>query len=161
MTIAVAILTTGLVAAIGQHVSRAAPAGQMIVLSNSPSNVVREIVDPATGDRWLLECDPTSPGGPGRLVRVVPGEDGRPQTADGRGHNEEKVLPPRVVRASDRVVVEEHTAVMDAKLEGVALSGARTGATLQVRLKIGGKVVSAVALGPGRVAVTPVTGAQP
>lgn len=160
ITIAAATFTAGLTAAAGRLVSGAAPARQMIALLSSPSNVVREIVDPATGDRWLLEDDPASPGGPGRLVRVADEKNGGPQAATSQGHNE-KASPPRVVRAGDRVLVEEHTTVMDARLEGVALSGARSGATLRVRLKIGGRIVSAVALGPGRVVITPAMGAQP
>ena len=40
-------------------------------------NVIREIDDPHSGDRWLLLRDPNRPGGPGRLVLA-------PQRADAR-----------------------------------------------------------------------------
>lgn len=150
----------GLAAAPGQHAAGVAPARPMIVLSSPVSDVVREISDQATGARWILERDPAAPGGPGRLVRIATGEERSPQAANGLSRSE-TALQPRVIRTGDRVVVEEHTAVMDAQLEGVALSGARSGASLRVRLKVGGKVVSAVALGPGRVAITPLTGARP
>lgn len=156
MTIAAAIFTAGLAGAASQKVARAFPAAA----PTAASNIVREIGDPATGDRWLLERDPAAPGGPGRLVRVSVGEDTPTQDASGQCRDD-RTLPPRVIHAGNRVVVEEHTAVMDAELEGVALNGARSGASLRVRLKIGGRVVSAVALGPGRVAITPVRGARP
>jgi len=156
MTIAAAIFTAGLAGAAGQEVARAFPAAPPA----AASNIIREISDPSTGDRWLLERDPAAPGGPGRLVRLSAGEGTATQDAGGQSRDD-RTLPSRVIRAGDRVAVEEHTAVMDAELEGVALNGARSGASLRVRLKIGGKVVNAVALGPGRVAVTAVTGARP
>lgn len=154
-TIASAIFTAGLAAAAGQYA-----VGSLSVARPTPvSNVVRVISDPSTGDRWLLERDPVAPGGPGRLVRLSAGQE-PPLAANDRIRNE-KALPPRAIRAGDRIVVEEHTAVMDAELEGVALNGARTGATLRVRLKIGGRVVSAVAEGPGCAVIQHVTGTQP
>jgi flagella basal body P-ring formation protein FlgA len=58
-----------------------------------------------------------------------------------------------VIRAGDRLTVEEHTAVVDAVLEARALAAAAMGAALDVRLTIGGRVVRAVALGPGRAAL--------
>ena len=53
------------------------------------------------------------------------------------------------------MVVEEHTAVVDARLEAVALGPAAIGSPFEVRLKIGGKVVRVVALAPGRAALAP------
>jgi hypothetical protein len=111
-----------------------------------PGEIVREIDDPHTGARWLLMRDPSHPAGPGRLVlaggfrnHLRPGDPG--------------VEPSRtVIRAGDRLVVEENTPVVEARLEAVALGPAVLGSPLEVRLKIGGKVVRAVALGPGRTA---------
>ncbi len=145
--IAAGIVAAGLAAVAGASAA---------VQSIAHPNVVREIGDPSTGDRWLLEPNPAEPGGPGRLVRVAAGENVPQQAATDQGRS--KKDSPRVIRAGDRVVVEEHTAVMDAELEGVALIGACAGARLRVRLKIGGKVVSAVALGPGRVELGTETG---
>jgi Chaperone for flagella basal body P-ring formation len=157
ITIAAATLfIAALATATGQQVSAASSRTG----STAVSNAVREIGDAATGDRWLLERDPAVPGGPGRLVRIAAGEEELPQAASGQSRSE-KTSSFRVIRDGDKVVVEEHTAVMDAELEAVALSGARAGARLRVQLKIGGKIVSAVALGLGRVTTTPVTGARP
>ena len=49
--------------------------------------------------------------------------------------------------------MEEHTAMVQAYLEGSAAGEAVAGACLEVRLKIGGKTVRAVAIGPGRAAL--------
>jgi hypothetical protein len=108
--------------------------------------IVREIDDPHTGGRWLLTRDPVHPAGPGRLVLVA---RFRPEYRP----IQPGVEPPRpVIHAGDRLVVEENTAVIEARLEAVALGPAVVGSPLDVRLKIGGKVVRAVALGPGRAA---------
>jgi flagella basal body P-ring formation protein FlgA len=45
--------------------------------------------------------------------------------------------------------VEELTGVVDARLEAVALEPAVMGAHFKARLRIGGKVVRAVAVSPG------------
>jgi flagella basal body P-ring formation protein FlgA len=66
-----------------------------------------------------------------------------------------------VIRAGDRLIVEENTAVVEARLEAVALGAAAPGSTFNVRLRIGGRVLRAVALGPGRAALAPVNGIEP
>ena len=55
-----------------------------------------------------------------------------------------------MIRAGDKLVVEEHSLTTDAYLEGVALGPAGQGTALNVRLSIGGRVVRAVAVAPGR-----------
>jgi hypothetical protein len=120
---------------------------------------VRAIADPATGSCWLLERDPAHPGGPGRLVpargdAIKDCSAGRPRAAQGA------VFSPfrPVIRGGDRLVVVEKTAVVEAKLEATALGPAVAGAELQVRLQIGGRVVRAVAVAPGRAMLAPGTG---
>ncbi len=123
--------------------------------------VVREIDDPATGKRWLLEFDPAHPGGPGRLVLAS-------ESAAVPGKRQAKINAPvsslptavpspvkAIIRAGDRLVVEQNTRVIEARLEAVALAPARKGATFQARLEIGGKVVRAVAIAPGRASLAP------
>jgi hypothetical protein len=105
------------------------------------AQAVREIDDPPVGRRWLLERDPLRPSGPGRLVAVAAGAS--PLAAEAAA-----ALP--VVHAGERVIVEWNTPVIDARLEAVALNPAPVGAALSVRLVIGGHVVRARALGPGR-----------
>lgn len=127
----------------------------------TPEEIVREIDDPHTGDRWLLVRSRRSSGGPGRLVLADSHRDA-PGSASGRivsQADEARLIP--VIRSGDRLIVEEHTAVVDAILEGRALQPSAAGAELNVQLMIGGKVVRAVALGPGRAALLAETGIRP
>ena len=108
----------------------------------------REIFDPNSGDRWLLMRDALHPEGPGRLVRV-----GRMLNESGdRGQPLIAVALP-VIHAGDRVRLEEHTLVVNAVFESVALGAAPAGGPVKVRLKIGGRVVQAVATAPGHAAI--------
>ena len=112
--------------------------------------IFREIVDPYSRARWVLLRDAAHPEGPGRLVPAKPGDDLH-APAD-RGEMSE--LTPSVVapciHVGDRVVVREHTAAAEVTLEAVAMEPAATGSLFHVRLRVGGKVVRAVAVAPGR-----------
>src|ERR1035438_5187951 len=113
------------------------------VLAPAPGAVVREIDDPHTGTRWLLMRDMSHPGGPGRLVQA---EDAGNRAAQNKPEIEPyhaKFRP--VLRAGDRLVVEENTPRVEARFEAVALGPAALGSVLAVRLTLGGKVVRAVA----------------
>jgi len=92
--------------------------------------------------------DPARPGGPGALVAEgsIPGNAWL-KGAVAQSHP--------VIRAGDRLMVEESSAVFDLRLEGIALSPAALGAPLRVRLVVSGKVVRAVALGPGHATKVP------
>ncbi len=108
--------------------------------------VVREIDDPNTGQHWILMRDPSHPGGPGVLVAEESVRD--------RVRLEDAVIRLHpVIRAGDQLTVEQSTAKINLKLEGVALSPAAAGAALRVRLSVSGSAVQAVALGPGRAAL--------
>jgi hypothetical protein len=61
-------------------------------------------------------------------------------------------MPSPVIHAGDRLIVEENTRLVEARLAAVAMGPAIAGAPLDVRLTIGGKVMRAVALAPGRAA---------
>jgi len=126
----------------------------------SNQDVYREIVDPSTGDLWLLLRDRSRPGGPGRLVlsarrantqSAILGTPAQPASAS--------ELP--VIRAGDLVIVEEHTPVVDARLEAIALGSARNGAYFKARLQIGGSVVRVVAVSPGNAVLTPESERKP
>ena len=124
------------------------------------SEVIREIDDEATGDRWLLERDQTNPGAPGRMVRI----ESRGSDLSGGGNGAKDRAPAElrpVIHAGDKVIVEEHTAVVDARLEAVALASAAIGAEFTARLKIGGVVVRVVALAAGRARLASETEVQP
>jgi hypothetical protein len=122
---------------------------------------VREIDDPHTGDRWLLERGAGAPGGPGRLVRVGPAIEEFRQSSNRVTVSHpliQAALPElqlAVIRPGDRLVIEENTPIVEARLAAVALCAAQPGAVLNARLEIGGKVVRARALGPGRAELEP------
>lgn len=99
------------------------------------------IEDPTLGSRWVLVKDAEHPGGPGRLVMEPQGLQ--------RGATRERAAAP-VIRAGDRVLVEENTPVARGVLEAIALGSARQGAAFRVRLTVGGLVVRVIAAGPGR-----------
>jgi hypothetical protein len=113
--------------------------------------IVREIDDPSNGDRWLLVRNDQLPGGPGRMVRIAAhrATGGAGQLAAGPTAD----AAPPVIRSGERLLVEEHTARVDAVLEARALTPAAQGAVFAARLTIGGMVVRVVALGPGRAAL--------
>jgi hypothetical protein len=113
-------------------------------------DIVREIDDPHNGDRWLLMRDESHPAGPGLLKLVSAVVAGRIDPSRARQTTPAAETPPPVIRAGDRVVVEENTAVVEAHLEAVAMSPAWAGSAFNVRLSIGGRVLRAVASGPGR-----------
>ena len=120
---------------------------------------VRVIQDPHTGMRWLLERTAGYPGGPGRMVLLTDKVAANREAticANDRAQTEPVATP--VIRAGDRLVVEEHSAIVDARLEGVALGPAVKGAAFNIRLSVGGKVVRAVAAGPGRATFAPSEG---
>jgi hypothetical protein len=132
----------------------------------SSGGVVREIDDPHTGDRWMLMRDPAHPEGPGRLVLAAgPGfEPVSASTSDRRQPDPlatERAPFHPVIHAGDALIVQEHTAVVDARLEAVALSPAAEWAIFRARLKIGGKVVRAVAVSAGNAVLVPEEAAQP
>lgn len=122
-----------------------------------PSEVVREIADPATGTLWLLTRDPDHPAGPGRITRVrlsaVPSDGERSRGAGPVSAADSEKRP--LIHAGDTLLVEEHSALVDARLEARALGPAAKGANFRARLKMGGAVVRAVAVAPGHAALAP------
>lgn len=101
----------------------------------------RVIEDPHLGRRWVLSRDPKHPGGPGTLAEQRAGERVKSETAQ---------KAPLVIRAGDRVLVEENTRVARGLFEAVALSTARQGERFRLRLVVGGRVVRGIAIAPGR-----------
>jgi hypothetical protein len=122
---------------------------------------VRVIRDPHNGICWLLERDSENPGGPGRMVLLNDLEGTKagslrtpvqlPMAYQGS--------PPLVIRSGDRLVIEEHSALVEARLEATSMGLAVQGAEFNARLAIGGKVVRAVALAPGLAAFASSEGA--
>ncbi len=153
------LIAAGAVAASGQS-SRGLPTPPLpAVISVQagkpplPIEVIREIDDPHNGNRWLLERDSSRPGAPGRLVLVGVAEYGASEAG-----TTGKVSALPVIRAGDHIIVEENTSLVEARLEAVALNPALSGAPLKVRLVIGGRVLRALAVAPGRAELTPKDG---
>jgi len=115
-------------------------------------DLLREIDDVHNGDRWLLLRNPVHPGGPGLLVRhELRKKQNRTETETAA--TQSPLSPPPsipVIRSGDRLIVEEDTPVVSSHLEATAIGSATAGSVFEARLKIGGKVVRAIALGTGR-----------
>jgi len=122
---------------------------------------VREIVDPANGDRWLLVRNSASPGGPGRLVRV-PKATGTGSVTDARQPDSgafRAVSTYRpVIHSGDSLVIEQSSPVLEARFRAVALETAPAGARFRARLQATGAVVHAIAVASGRAALAEETG---
>jgi hypothetical protein len=127
--------------------------------------VIREIEDPSTGDRWLLVRDWSRPGGPGRLLLLAgsPGITHAEQAAKiSPALAEPKSVPPAapvihapIIHANDPLIVEENTPLVEARLAASALGPAARGAVFEARLEIGGKIVRVRAVAPGRAVLEP------
>lgn len=115
----------------------------------APVHIVREIKDPHSGTRWLIIGNAQNPAGPAR-IELASGIDDRVVDA-----KSEKTASSLVIHVGDRVVLEEHTTVVESYFDAVALGPAVAGATLDLRLKIKGKVVRAVAIAPGKAVLDP------
>lgn len=118
-------------------------------LTLAHSSIFREINDPRNGIRWLLLVNALHPGEPGRLVRADTVRNEAPSLkAAGQ-----EALPPLqlVIHAGERVILEEHSEVVDGRLDAIALNPAAVGGAVRVRLVVGGRVVRSLAVGVGRV----------
>lgn len=137
-------------------------AGGEAPVANSASRMgapLRVIRDPNIGDEWVLCRNPLNPGGPGRLVRLDP--EGREMGTHATGsisRADRNAGGDVVIHAGDRIVVEEKSAVMDARLTATALEPARLNRPFRVRLQITGKTLNAIAVGNGRAELEPIRG---
>jgi hypothetical protein len=110
--------------------------------------VLRQIDDPGAHGSWLLIRDPAHRAGPGRFIWVPRTQTNHAQ-GDTRGSFTPMAYKP-VILAGDRLVIEEETPIVEARLAATALEPAPVGSAFNARLEIAGKVVRAIALGPGR-----------
>jgi homoaconitase/3-isopropylmalate dehydratase large subunit len=99
------------------------------------------------------------PGGPGSLLHVAApsavkwNRPGGAQFTHSLERDPAAIRP--VIRAGDRVIVEENSAVAEARLTAVALESATVGSAFNARLEIGGKVVRAIAMRTGQALFQP------
>jgi hypothetical protein len=146
--------TPGATASRAQVLLSSGSLAQCLTGDLASGEIVREIRDPHTGADWLLMRNDRYPGGPGRLVLAGShrndAEGATKRAVNSSANRPEGARFEPVIRAGDRLIVEEHTAVADAVLEARALKPAALGSVFDVRLMIGGRIVRAVALGPGR-----------
>ena len=128
-------------------------------------DILRQIDDPGAHGVWLLTRDPVHPAGPGRMIwvpdRVRLQEASGDAAAAAASREPGQIAIRPVILAGDRVVVEEETPVVDARLSATALNPAPAGMGFNARLEIGGQVVRAIAVAPGLARLAPQTGAQP
>jgi len=110
------------------------PPSKVEQIASDADPAEREIDDPGTGDRWILMRDAAHQFAGAHRT----GMESASSTA-----------PVLVIHGGDKVIVEEHTPVVDARLEAVAMGPAAQGRAFRVRLQIGGKVILAVATAPG------------
>jgi hypothetical protein len=103
---------------------------------------VSERTDPGTGARWVLMRDAEHPAALAHWVLVEAGVE----RAAGAGA--EATGRKLMIRAGDKIVVEEQTSVMSAWLEATALTSAGSGGELRARLAIGGRVLAVRAIAP-------------
>lgn len=129
-------------------------------VSRTVPTVIREIDDPHTGMRWVLLRNPVYPAGPAHVALVETGKSenqmGGARSPDVQRIPASEAPRPLIVHRGDRLIVEENTATIEARLEAIAMGAAARGDEIQARLKIGGKLVNVVALGAGRAALAPV-----
>jgi len=120
-------------------------------------SVLRIIDDPAAGEQWLLMRDANHPGGPGRMVQVAtrapesaPGSLNAARQPAGRAQGSSPATIQPAIHSGEALIVEQHTAIIDARLEATAMGSAAVGAEFPARLKIGGKIIRAVARAAGK-----------
>jgi hypothetical protein len=136
------------------------PRAPIALAASDTVEVIREIDDPSTGNRWLLVRDWNRPGGPGRLLLLAgsPGITHAERAAKiSPALAEPKSVPPAapVIHAGDPLIVEENTPLVEARLAATALGPAAPGAAFAARLEIGGKIVRVRAVDPGRALLEP------
>lgn len=164
----IGFLTWTAMISIAQSSSRSNPSTHAIASASDSQRaieeIVREIDDPATGDRWLLKRNAQDSAGPGRMVLLArkntlpaPAVNSAGSARGGVEAGDSLAL----FRAGDHLIVEQHTRLIDAVLDAIALSPAREGESFRARLSIGGRVVKAIAVAPGHAILLPDSGARP
>ncbi len=111
-----------------------------------PVQALRVLDDPSTGAHWLLVRTAAHPGGPGLLVRAERTNSVHAAAA----RLDIQVPPPVVIRGGDPLVVLDESGVAEASFDAVALGPAAAGKTFRARLRVTGRAVRVIALGPGR-----------
>lgn len=108
---------------------------------------------------WILTRDRDDPALPGLWQRGSGPDCKNPQPAGVSVASH--AYAPLVIRAGDRVIVEDHSPMVDARLQAIALQSAHAGESLRARLVAGGGMVRVLAEGPGQAVLAPQEGLRP
>ena len=115
----------------------------------------QSFADPGTCKRWRYERNGDHPSWPPRLVMVSDEVSCSSQSNVNPGMKGQKTEWLRhhtiIVLAGDELAVSDETAALLANLEGVALNNGSPGEVIGVRLRLGGRIMRAQVLAPGRV----------
>jgi hypothetical protein len=123
--------------------------------------VIRSFEDAGTHQSWQVMRDPRCPAAPARLVGPTILHGGRASMEESRDVRLQTALR-LLIHAGDSLIVEEHTTLVNARLEATALSSAAQGEPLKIQLKIGDRIVRAVAVERGRAEIlSPTREARP
>jgi hypothetical protein len=115
--------------------------------SNQGSAIgVRIVNDPASAC-WVLQRTSSDKAGPGHWVQLSPIAC---RESPSRVSTDVHAPLPFVIQTGSRLVIEQHTQTVDARLLAQAMGPARMGQTVQVRLIPTGAVLLVVVTGPSR-----------
>ena len=141
----------------------------MVACGEVPSNhegLGRDLVDPCLQTHWKLVNDSVHPAWPGRLSTVAMKSDRSLSglAVESGSTDAPRSNPPVVIRAGERISVEQIAPILRGHFVAMALGSARQGELLRVRLSIGkdskqnlgGQVITVLATGPEQASWRPV-----
>lgn len=117
--------------------------------------VIRSFEDASTHQSWTVVRDKKQPAAPARLWGPTILRGAGCASAEESREALLQTASRLIIHAGDSLIVDEHTAIVDARLEATALNAAAGGERLKIRLKIGNRIVEAVAIEPGRAEMVP------
>ena len=117
---------------------------------------VRVVEDHSSHRQWLVERNLERPGWPGRVVplrqQLLCGDEASLRR-NSTGKRMAGGASDMVIRAGEALIIVEDTKAAHAELTAIAVSNGRRGDEISARLRSSGKLVKAIAAGPGRAAL--------
>lgn len=140
------------------------PAEAATTVAAQPSTFGSRKAGNATSSCWLLMRSTALPGGPWAWVHLSKecdsvARDHHISDQSSLAGQNAGLLP--VIHVGDELVIEQHSAVAEARLSGRALESAHEGAIFHARLRANGGLIRAVAIGPGRALLSSDLGERP
>lgn len=130
-----------------------APPASRLYDNTGDWRVIRSFEDAGTHRSWTVVQDKKQPAAPARLVEAAIHPTVGRASAEESGEASLQMASRLIIHPRDSLIVDEHTAIVDARLEATALNAAARGERLKVRLKIGDRIVPAIAVEPGRAEI--------